>query len=146
MLERTHNPRTWRSLFYLTDSKALLLVNDSQIFFDSHWIQVLGGHSLQLKGILLEILETIAEKDRISRINLLDAILTRNAIKSICTIGRNGQTLNLVSTTMWNVWLIKSFIFVISPAILALESSTFFRILCMSVLTLLNSFLISPRG
>ena len=144
MLERTHNPRTWR--FYLTDSKALLLVNDSQIFFDSHWIQVLSGHSLQLKGILLEILKTIAEKDRVCRVNLLNAILIKNEIKSICTIGRNGQTLNLVSTTMWKVWLIKSFIFDISPAILVLESSTSFRIRCMSVLTSLNSFLISPRG
>ena len=77
MLERTHNPPTWRFLFYLTDSKALLLVNNSQIFFDSHWIQVLGGNSLQFKRILLEILKTIAEKDRVCRINLLDAILIK---------------------------------------------------------------------
>ena len=60
---------------YLGDSKSLLLVDDSQVFFNLLGVEVLSSASLQLKGVLLEILKPDTEKHFVRCINCLYTVL-----------------------------------------------------------------------
>ena len=65
-------------MFNLAGGKSLLLENNLQVLFHPLRVQVFGSACLQLKGVLLEILEPDLYKDGVSCINSLDTILKRS--------------------------------------------------------------------
>ena len=67
-------------MLYLTDSKSLLLVDDSQVVFHPLRVEVFGSTGLQLKGILLEILKPALEKNIVRCINCLSTVLRKTAL------------------------------------------------------------------
>ena len=67
-------------MLYLTDSKSLLLVDDSQVLFHPLRVEVFGSTGLQLKGILLEILKPTLKKHIVRCINRLNTVLKKNAL------------------------------------------------------------------
>ena len=50
-------------------------MDDFQIFLDSPWIQVLVGAGLELKGIMLEVLDAVSEEHLIGVVNRLNPFL-----------------------------------------------------------------------
>ena len=103
----------------------MLLMDDFKIFPDSPWIQVLVGAGLELKGIMLEVLDAVSEEHLIGVVNRLNPFLGEEIFK---IYEETIQTLYLMSKTIWNVLLIRSFILSICSDILSLESSISFRI------------------
>ena len=65
-------------MVYLAGSKALMLVDDSQVLFHPLWVEVFGGTGLQLKSILLEILKPDPKKHSVCCINCLNAVLIKS--------------------------------------------------------------------
>ena len=65
-------------MVYLADSKALVLLDDSQVVFHPLWIEVFGSTGLQLKSILLKILKPDPKKHSVCCINCLNTVLIKS--------------------------------------------------------------------
>ena len=64
-------------LLYLTNSKALLLMDDLEVFFDSPGLQVFVGARFELEGIVLEVLDAVLKESFISCIDRLNSFLDK---------------------------------------------------------------------
>ena len=78
-------------MVYLAGSKALMLVDDSQVLFHPLWVEVFGGTGLQLKSILLEILKPATKKHSVCRVNCLDAVLRKHSNFDLYIVGPDNR-------------------------------------------------------
>ena len=60
---------------YLTNCKALLVMDDLKVFFDSPGLQVFVGARFELEGIVLEVLDAVLKESFISGIDRLNSLL-----------------------------------------------------------------------
>ena len=74
-------PNSSASKFYLAAGKPLLLMDDFKIFLDSPRIQVLVGTGLELKGIMLEVLDSVLKEHLIGVVNRLNPFLGEEIFK-----------------------------------------------------------------
>ena len=63
--------------FYLANCKALLLMDDLEVFFDSPGLQVFVGARFELEGIVLEVLDAVLKESFISGIDRLNSLLDK---------------------------------------------------------------------
>ena len=62
-------------IIYLANRKSLMLVDDPHVLPYPLRVQVLGSYCLDFKGIRLEVLKAVLEKNSVRCFNLLNAVL-----------------------------------------------------------------------